>query len=86
MTTLNKLIDGMPHSIEDSSILLALSAWHIYPDMSVLSATNYFIKQEDPLVDPRGILTLGLQSARYTTTFLKDKQPIKLDAMSQGII
>ena len=64
MIALNKLIDGMPHSIEDSSILLALSAWHLYPDMSVLSTSNHFIRQEDPLIDPRGILTLGLQSAQ----------------------
>ena len=64
MIALNKLIDGMPHSIEDSSILLALSAWHLYPDMSVLSTSNHFIRQKDPLIDPRGILTLGLQSAQ----------------------
>lgn len=63
MVALNKLIEGMPHSIENSAILLALSAWHLFPNMSVLSTENHFIKQDDPLIDPRGILTLGLQSA-----------------------
>ena len=62
MTVLNKLVEGMPHSIENSAILLALSAWHLFPNMSVLSTENHFIKQDDPLIDPRGILTLGLQS------------------------
>lgn len=68
MVALNKLIEGMPHSIDNSSILLALSAWHLFPDMSVLSTANHFVKQEDPLVDPRGILTLGLQSAQSAQT------------------
>ncbi|KAL6719748.1 hypothetical protein ACLMJK_001669 [Lecanora helva] len=63
MVTLNKLIEGMPHSIENSAILLALSAWHLFPNMSVLSTQNQFVKQDDPLIDSRGILTLGLQSA-----------------------
>ena len=58
----NKLVEGMPHSIENSAILLALSAWHLFPNMSVLSTENHFIKQDDPLIDARGILTLGLQS------------------------
>ncbi|KAL8706900.1 MAG: hypothetical protein Q9201_000060 [Fulgogasparrea decipioides] len=63
MIVMNKLIEGMPHSIENGSILLALSAWHLFPDMSVLSTASHFVKQGDPLIDPQGILTLGLQTA-----------------------
>lgn len=74
MNALNKLIDGMPHSIEDSSILLALSAWHLYPDMSVLSTSNHFIRQNDPLIDPRGILTLGLQSAQSAVALQQNRE------------
>lgn len=74
MIALNKLIDGMPHSIEDSSVLLALSAWHLYPDMSVLSTSNHFIRQGDPLIDPRGILTLGLQSAQSAVALQQHKE------------
>ena len=62
MQVIDRLIEGMPHSIVDSSTLLAISAWHLYPDMLVLSQTNQFIRQADSLVDTRGILSLGLQS------------------------
>ena len=82
MVALNKLIEGMPHSIENSSILLALSAWHLFPDMSVLSTSNYTIKQGDPLIDPRGILTLGLQSAQSVTA---PQQRDDGEVMSKGI-
>ena len=73
MIALNKLIEGMPHSIENSSILVALSAWHLFPDVSVLSTSNHFTKQGDRLVDPRGILTLGLQYAQSAMVSLQQR-------------
>ncbi len=82
MIALNKLIEGMPQSIENISILLALSAWHLFPDMSVLSTSNHFIKQEDPLIDPRGILTLGLQSAQSAVVL---QQQNERDMAGKGI-
>ena len=62
MVAVEKLIQGMPQSIVDGSVLLALSAWHIYPDMSVLGDKNVFVSQSDSLVAHGGILTLGLQT------------------------
>lgn len=82
MIALNRLIEGMPQSIENSSILLALSAWHLFPDMSVLSTSNHFIKQEDPLIDPRGILTLGLQSMIPAVSL---QQPSERETTGKGI-
>ena len=41
-------------------MLLALSAWHLYPVMLVLGSTTARIEQNDPLVGPGGILTIGL--------------------------
>lgn len=79
MVALNKLIEGMPHSIENSAILVALSAWHLFPNLSVLSTENHFVKQDDPLVDPRGILTLGLQTAASL------QQRRKSDELGKGI-
>ena len=79
MIALNKLIEGMPHSIENSSILLALSAWHLFPNMSVLSSSNIFIKQDDPLIDSPGVLTLGLQSAQSAVSRSSN------DLMGRGI-
>ncbi len=67
MIAVEKLTQGMPHSIVDGSVLLALSAWHIYPDMSVLGKHSHFVRQDDSLVAQGGVLTLGLESALSTS-------------------
>lgn len=63
MISADKLISGTPQSVSDGSILLGLSAWHIYPDMLALEKSDQFIKQKDKLVGQGGVLTIGLQSA-----------------------
>ncbi|KAI1127052.1 hypothetical protein F5Y10DRAFT_243558 [Nemania abortiva] len=64
MEATNKLIEGQPQSVANGSVLLGLSAWHIYPDMVVLQESQTPVKQHDSLVDPGGILTIGLQLDR----------------------
>ncbi|KAL9623100.1 MAG: hypothetical protein Q9160_002614 [Pyrenula sp. 1 TL-2023] len=60
MKAMNKLISGSPLVVKEGSILLALSAWHLYPDMSVKCTVSRFVEQKDPLVQPGGTLTVGL--------------------------
>ncbi|KAK7911107.1 hypothetical protein PG985_013588 [Apiospora marii] len=36
MVAVDKLVEGMPHSIVDGAVLVAISAWHLYPNMMVL--------------------------------------------------
>ena len=62
MTAMNDLIQGKPQSVQSGALLLALSAWHLYPDISVQSTSLQFIKQADPLVDQGGIITVGIQT------------------------
>lgn len=61
MTAVDLLIQGVPQSIQDGSILLGLSSWHIYPDMLVLGTAPTSVEQHDPLVKEGGLLTIGLQ-------------------------
>ncbi|KAI0438802.1 hypothetical protein F4803DRAFT_533894 [Xylaria telfairii] len=61
MTAVDLLIQGVPQSIQDGSILLGLSSWHIYPDMLVLGTAPTHVDQNDPLVSEGGLLTIGLQ-------------------------
>ena len=61
MTAMDNLIQGKPQRVQSGAILLALSAWHLYPDISVQSTSLQFIKQADPLVDQGGIITVGIQ-------------------------
>ncbi|KAH6714304.1 hypothetical protein BKA61DRAFT_58103 [Leptodontidium sp. MPI-SDFR-AT-0119] len=61
LETVECLLKGMPQRVQDGSIVLGLSAWHIYPDMLVLGDSNTTVSQKDPLVGEGGILTIGLK-------------------------
>lgn len=52
---------GVPQTVQSASVLLALSSWHLYPDLTVLGDTTKDVKLGDPLVTPGGIITIGLQ-------------------------
>ena len=62
MSAMEDLISGKPQRIQSGALLRALSAWHLYPDMSVQSSVPRFVAQHDHLVSPRGIITIGLQN------------------------
>lgn len=57
------LIQGRPQEASDGAVLLALSAWHIYPDLMVLGSSTKPVEFHDPLVQAGGIITVGLQYA-----------------------
>lgn len=59
LETMESLIKGAPHHISNGAILLALSAWHLYPDM-FFAGTNQHISQSDPLVSQGGLMSIGL--------------------------
>lgn len=61
-TGLERLLKGMPHEISDGSVLHALSAWHIFPDLVVLGSRLVEVRFNDALVPPGGVVTIGLQS------------------------
>ncbi|KAH8650855.1 hypothetical protein BGZ60DRAFT_420994 [Tricladium varicosporioides] len=63
MVAIDSLIQGIPQSVESGAVLLGLSSWHIYPDILVLGdkqPSAKHVKQDDALVCPGGILTIGL--------------------------
>jgi hypothetical protein len=62
MQLLDNLVAGIPQSIQNMEVLLGLSSWHLYPDMSVVNSKAKHVYQKDNLVAPGGIMTIGLQS------------------------
>ena len=64
MITMDRLISGMGHSIQDGSTLLGLSSWHLYPDLVVLGNKTAEVKQKDSLIARGGIVTIGLQGSQ----------------------
>lgn len=59
---IENIVSGTAHVIRDGAVLVALSAWHMYPDMIVFGAStgNKEIKFDDPLIRIGGVLSLGI--------------------------
>ncbi|KAL8718340.1 MAG: hypothetical protein Q9225_004519 [Loekoesia sp. 1 TL-2023] len=64
LSAINKIVEGQPQRIQDGGILLALSSWHLYPDMSVFDKESHIIMQNDALIPQGGMISLGLQNNR----------------------
>ena len=62
MNGLEHLINGTPQRICDGAILLALTAWHIFPDLLVLGQKTVNVQFQDSLVPRSGVVTVGLHS------------------------
>ena len=61
LTAMECLLKGMPQSVSDGSVPIAIWAWHLYPDLIVLRATNTDVRFKDSLVPHGGCLTIGLK-------------------------
>ncbi|PSN61771.1 hypothetical protein BS50DRAFT_639055 [Corynespora cassiicola Philippines] len=64
LTTVEGLLSGRPQAVRDGAILLALSSWHLYPRLAIFGTTNFEVSMDDELVNPAGVLTLGLSSSK----------------------
>ena len=62
LATMDQVIGGTAYSTQDGAVLAALASWHLYPDMVVLGTNNVDVRQNDELVHPGGVLTIGLQT------------------------
>jgi hypothetical protein len=59
---MENIVIGMPQAVKSGEVLLALSAWHLYPNLEVLHSHTRIVKQNDPLTARRGVVTIGLQN------------------------
>ncbi|KAK2846313.1 hypothetical protein FQN49_005848 [Arthroderma sp. PD_2] len=62
MLGIENLLCGRPQSVSDAGVLLALSSWHLYPDLIVLGNKTVNVQFKDPLLPDTGICTIGLHS------------------------
>ncbi|KAI1754441.1 hypothetical protein F4782DRAFT_538970 [Xylaria castorea] len=76
MLATDNLIRGVPQSVENGSILLGFSSWHIYPDMVVLQSSTTPVRQADSLVNGAGMLTTGLNTERPSKTGVSWSLPL----------
>jgi hypothetical protein len=69
MVTLDQLINGSPHVVASGAVLLGISAWHLYPDMTVLSTETKDVRYQDSLIKSAGHLTVGLERRSPSAEF-----------------
>ncbi|RDL40210.1 uncharacterized protein BP5553_00189 [Venustampulla echinocandica] len=58
LSAMEKIINGMPQMAQNGAMLLALSAWHIYPDLNILREASKLVSLEDKLVASGGTITI----------------------------
>jgi hypothetical protein len=68
MTVMEGIISGVSQSFHTGASLLGLCAWHLYPNILVLGEFNKTVNQDDPLIPPGTIATLGLQDREVRCT------------------
>ncbi|KAI6764149.1 hypothetical protein HG530_007938 [Fusarium avenaceum] len=68
LSIMESLVSGIPQEVQDGVALLALSAWHLYPDVQVFGSTTVEVQMDDQLIKPGGILTIGCTRAATTPT------------------
>lgn len=54
MEMVQNLLMGISQRVNSGAVLLALSAWHHYPDMDVFCVSNKTVEQKDPLMSGAG--------------------------------
>ncbi|RSL60405.1 hypothetical protein CEP53_005432 [Fusarium sp. AF-6] len=67
MSSMDSLIQGIPQRVRNGAVLLAITSWHLYPDLCILSRGPDVIHQRDPLVLGSGILTVDVERSSETT-------------------
>ncbi|KAJ4311199.1 hypothetical protein N0V84_010561 [Fusarium piperis] len=61
MKVLDDLLQNVPQEVPDRAVLMAISAWHLYPDLLVCQDKTTKVTLGDPLFPQAAILTLGLE-------------------------
>lgn len=61
MEVLESLLNNLPQQGSDRAILLAVSSWHLFPDLVVFRETATNISFKDSIFPGSGILSLGLE-------------------------
>jgi hypothetical protein len=62
MKFMENIVVGRPQAVKSGAVLLAMSAWHLYPDLEVIHSTTTTVKQNDQLITKGGIVTIGLEN------------------------
>lgn len=61
MAGFESLLQGRPQTVTDNAVLVALSAWHLYPKLIVYAAEHKLVDFNDALFPVSAAVTVGLE-------------------------
>jgi hypothetical protein len=61
MRVVERLLNNLPQQVCDRAILLAVSSWHLFPNLVVFRETTTDVSFKDALFPSSGILSVGLE-------------------------
>ncbi|KAH7304577.1 hypothetical protein B0I35DRAFT_445054 [Stachybotrys elegans] len=61
LNVMEDLFRNIPQQVPDRAVLMAISAWHLYPDLLVCQDKITKVTMGDPLFSPLAVLTLDLE-------------------------
>ncbi|KAL8883158.1 MAG: hypothetical protein Q9192_007404 [Flavoplaca navasiana] len=62
LTLVEALVQGISQQARTGDILLAISSWHLFPDLTIVKPSMTHVRQNDPVFGSGGLLTIGLQT------------------------
>ncbi|KAK8053321.1 hypothetical protein PG996_012622, partial [Apiospora saccharicola] len=65
---IERLIAGEPQSVTSGAIRLAISAWHLYPDLLVFTSQTTSVIFSGQYMNPSGVLTVGTTNDACSST------------------
>lgn len=68
LNAMESLVKGLPQTAQTGAILLGISSWHLYPDLTLMLSDFKDIKvdQRDPLVGRTAVLTIAISNNART--------------------
>lgn len=68
LSCMEDLLGGMPQAVNYAPVLLAMSAWHIYPNILTVRDKAQDVCFDEPLVPASGTMTIGLSQTNNRKT------------------
>ena len=68
MSKMEGLVQGISQKAQSGDILLASSAWHLFPDMMIVNPCVANVQQNDPIFTSGVVLTVGLEKSHSEHT------------------
>ncbi|KAI0416558.1 hypothetical protein F5X98DRAFT_179954 [Xylaria grammica] len=76
MEAIDKLVQGIPQRVDDGAIPLGIGAWHLYPNLNVLSEGPDPVLQNDPLIPSTAILTIDYEARAEAESGIRWSLPL----------